>query len=173
MLRVARATLGGGGAVAFSKWNGAGFAEPGIGGQDAGVLPARGCSGHQGMGQISFNDVLGLYLMTFVCSGTAQGAWYYSTATSLDRQNWSAPQLIGGSQLPVVPGCASDGTGTSFDGWYPSFVSPGVAAGHTSASGTVLYMSGCDRGSRTFLARTFTIGAPPRPSVVAGEPPGE
>jgi hypothetical protein len=173
MLRVARATLGGGGAVAFSKWNGAGFAEPGIGGQDAGVLPARGCSGHQGMGQISFNDVLGLYLMTFVCSGTAQGAWYYSTATSLDRQNWSAPQLIGGSQLPVVPGCASDGTGTSFDGWYPSFVSPGVAAGHTAASGTVLFMSGCDRGSRTFLARTFTIGAPPRPSVVAGEPPGE
>jgi hypothetical protein len=164
LLRVARATLGGSGTIAFSKWSGGGFTEPGLGGSDAGVLPAKGCTGHQGMGQISFNDALGLYLMTFVCSGATEGSWYYSTATSLDRQNWAAPQPILGSQLSVVSGCASDGTGTAFDGWYPSFVSPGVAAGHTAASGSVLYMSGCDRGSRTFLARTFTVTAPPRPA---------
>ncbi len=173
MVRVARAPLGEGGTVAFSKWKDGAFGQPGIGGLDSGVLPARGCAGHQGMGQISHNDALGLYLFTFVCSGTSVGAWYYSTATSLDHQNWTAPQLIEGSQYPVVSGCASDGTGTSFDGWYPSFVSPGVPAGHTSASGSVLYMYGCDRGSRTFQARTFTIAAPSRPSATVGKPPAQ
>jgi hypothetical protein len=172
-LRVARATLGGNGAVAFSKWYDGAFTEPGIGGQDSGVLPAKGCVGHQGNGQISYNDALGLYLMTFVCFGATQGAWYYSTATSLDRQNWTAPQVIDGSQYPIVLGCATDGTGSSFDGIYPSFVSPGVAAGHTAASGTVLFMKGCDRGSRTFLARTFTISTTPRPLAAGGIPPAE
>jgi hypothetical protein len=172
-LRVARAALGGNGAVAFSKWYDGAFTEPGIGGLDSGVLPAKGCVGHQGNGQISYNDALGLYLMTFVCFGTTQGAWYYSTATSLDRQNWTAPRMIDGSQYPIVLGCAADGTGSSFDGIYPSFVSPGVAAGHTSASGTVLFMNGCDRGSRTFLARTFTVAAPPRPSAMVPDPPSQ
>jgi hypothetical protein len=162
MLRVARAALGGNGPVGFSKWNDGAFGEPGIGGQDSGVLPARGCTGHQGMGQISYDDALGLYLMTFVCSGTTQGAWYYATATSLERQNWTAPQMIENSQLPVTSGCATDGTGTAFDGWYPSFMSPGSPAGHVATAGSVFYMHGCDRGSRTFLARTFTITAPPR-----------
>lgn len=162
-LRVARAALGGSGTVAFSKWYEGAFSQPGLGGLDSAALPAKGCLGHQGMGQISFNDALGLYMMTFVCSGATQGAWYYALATSLDRQNWSAPQMIDGSQDPIVSGCATDGTGTQFDGWYPSFVSPGVAAGHTGLAGTVLYMNGCDRGGRTFLARTFTITAPPHP----------
>ncbi len=163
MLRVARAPLGGNETVTFSKWYDGAFGEPGIGGQDSGVLPARGCTGHQGMGQISHADALGLYLLTFVCSNSTQGAWYYSTATSLDRQNWTAPQPIANSQLPVTQGCATDGTGTAFDGWYPSFMSPGSPAGHTAKAGSVFYMSGCDRGGRTFLARTFTITAPPRP----------
>lgn len=162
-LRMARATLGGTGPIAFSKWYRGAFGEPGIGGEDSGVLPARGCAGHQGMGQISYNDALGVYLLTFVCSGTNQAAWYFSTATSLDRQDWVAPQMIEGSQFPVTLGCASDGTGTSFDGWYPSFVSPGSPAGHTGASGSVFFMKGCDRGSRSFAVRTFAIVAPHRP----------
>ena len=164
MLRVARAVLGGSGPVSFSKWSDGAFSEPGIGGMDSSVLPARGCSGHQGNGQISYNDALGLYLMTFVCSSPTQGAWYYSTATSLDRENWTAPRLIANSQLPVTQGCATDGTGSAFDGWYPSFMSPESPAGHTATSGSVFYMFGCDRGSRTFLARTFTITAPARPA---------
>ena len=171
MVRMARTALGGSGTIAFSKWYEGSFGQPGLGGLDSAVLPAKGCTGHQGMGQVSYNDALGLYLFTFVCSGTSAGAWYYSTATSLDHQNWAAPQMIDGSQYPIVSGCATDGTGTSFDGWYPSFVSPGTPAGHTSTSGSVLYMSGCDRGSRTFLARSFTIASPPRPSAVADKPP--
>jgi hypothetical protein len=99
-----------------------------------------------------------------VCSSSTQGAWYFSTATSLDRENWTAPLLIANSQLPVTQGCAMDGTGTAFDGWYPSFMSPGSPVGHTATTGFVFYMNGCDRGSRTFLARTFTITAPPRPA---------
>lgn len=172
-LRVARAALGGSGTIAFSKWYEGAFSQPGLGGLDSPVLPAKGCVGHQGMGQISFDDALGVYLLTFVCSGTTSGAWYYAVATSLDHQNWSAPQMIDGSSYPIVTGCATDGTGTQFDGWYPSFVSPGVAAGHMGLAGTVLTMNGCDRGGRTFLARTFTIGAPPRPSVMAGVRPPE
>ncbi len=164
MLRVARGDLGKPGPVGLTKWMGGTFSQPGIGGQDSAVLPAKGCTGHQGMGQISYDDALGLYLMTFVCSSASQGAWYYSTATRLDRQNWTAPRMIENSQFPVVQGCATDGTGSAFDGWYPSFMSPGSAAGHTAMSGSVFFMNGCDRGSRTFLARTFTITGPPRPA---------
>ncbi len=164
LIRVARATLGGSGTLTFSKWNNGSFSQPGIGGLDSGVMPSKGCSGHQGNGQINYNDALGLYLMTFVCSSSTQGAWYFSTATSLDRQNWTAPQMIDNSQLPVIQGCATDGTGSEFDGWYPSFMSPGSPAGHTSTAGSVFFMGGCDRGSRVFRARTFTIIAPSRPA---------
>lgn len=162
-LRVARAALGGSGTIAFSKWKDGSFSSPGLGGADDPMIAAKGCVGHQGMGQISHDDALGLYLLTFVCSGTSQGAWYYSVATSLERQSWSAPRLIDGSLFPVTSGCASDGTGTHFDGWYPSFVSSGVPAGHLALSGSVFFMNGCDRGTRSFAARTFTIGAPPHP----------
>ena len=122
------------------------------------------------MAQISYNDALRLYLMTFVCVSLQpdqqgvlqpyQAAWYFSTATSLDSQNWTAPQTIENSQFPVTQGCGG-GSGRSFDGWYPSFMSPGSAAGNTSSSGHVFFMNGCDIGARTFMARTFTITAPP------------
>ncbi len=70
MIRVARAALGGSGAVSLSRsGTTARSASRGSAGLDSGVLPARGCTGHQGMGQISYNDALGLYLFTFVCSG--------------------------------------------------------------------------------------------------------
>ena len=170
LIRVARASLGESGELAFTKWYRGSFSQPGIGGLDSAVLPATGCTGRQGSSQISYNDALGLYLFTFGCTGQTQGAWYYSTATSLDFQNWTAPRMIENSQGPVSQGCASDGTGSSFDGFYPSFMSPGSPAGHTSTAGTVFFMGGCDRQGRVFRARTFTIAAPPRPSVVAGEP---
>ena len=169
--RVARATLGGGGQISFSKWYNGAFSEPGIGGQDSGVLPSHGCTGYQNMAQISYNDALRLYLMTFVCVSLQpdqqgvlqpyQAAWYFSTATSLDSQNWTAPQIIENSQFPVTQGCGIDGSGRAFDGWYPSFMSPGSAAGNTSSLGYVFFMNGCDIGARTFMARTFTITAPP------------
>ncbi|MGD0947975.1 MAG: hypothetical protein ABSA52_11130 [Candidatus Binatia bacterium] len=167
LARVARATLGGDGQLSFLKWHNGAFSEPGIGGLDSGVLPSHGCTGYQDMAHISYNDALGVYLMTFVCVSLEQGptsvsepyqaAWYFSTATSLDDQNWAAPQLIENSQFPVTQACGIDGSGAAFDGWYPSFVSPGAAADHTSASGRVFFMNGCDTGKRTFMSRTFAI----------------
>ena len=54
------------------------------------------------MPEITYNDDLGLYFMIFVGNLCAQGhtAWYYSTATSLDREDWTTPQMIANSEHP-------------------------------------------------------------------------
>lgn len=171
LIRVARGELGGEDKLSFFKWykpplsEAGAFSEPGIGGLDSGVLPSGGCTGRQNMSQISYNDVLGVYMMTFVCvfleDDQPQAAWFFSTATSLDDQDWSPPQMIENSQFPVIAGCANDGTGNAFDGWYPSFMSRGFAAGHLSRSGRVFFQNGCDRGERIFTSRRFTITGPP------------
>ncbi|MCI4371601.1 MAG: hypothetical protein L3J78_03030 [Thermoplasmata archaeon] len=106
--------------------------------------------------------------MTFVCVSftkdqttglfkPSQAAWYFSTATSLDLQNWTAPQLIENSQFPVASPCGGVG-GTAFDGWYPSFMSPGSRAGHTSQEGFVFFLNGCNVSlARSFTRRRFHI----------------
>ncbi len=126
------------------------------------MLPAPGCpNGQQFMPEISRNDDLGLYLIVFVCRSTASGSpvgtWYYATATSLDLQDWTAPAPIDGSQFPIVEPCPGLTSGGQFDGWYPSLVSPGAAAGHTKLAGRVFFQDGCDTGQRRFASRTFTI----------------
>ncbi|HUH83748.1 MAG TPA: hypothetical protein VLX85_04020, partial [Stellaceae bacterium] len=89
------------------------------------------------------------------------GAWFYSTATSLERQDWTPPQMILNSQHTVSP-CTNNTNGSTFDGWYPSFVSLGADAGHTRLTGRVFFMNGCDTGlDRTFMARDFVIGIGP------------
>ena len=162
MLRMARAKLGASGQISLFKWFNGGYTEPGIGGQDSAVLPSRGCIGRQNMGQISYSDTLGLYVMLFVCidakAGVSyQGAWYFSTATSLDLQDWTPPQMVGGSLYPATPACASDGSGGAFDGWYPSLMSPNTASGHIINTGFIFFMNGCDTGTRQFMSRSFTI----------------
>jgi hypothetical protein len=117
---------------------------------------------------ITYNDDLRLYMMLFVCNnnstdGTA--AWYYSTATSLERQNWSVPQKIVNSERNVIAPCdtkAVPPNGNDFDGFYLSFLSPGAHAGHTRLTGKVFLLNGCDTGlPRTFASRTFTITVEP------------
>jgi hypothetical protein len=67
--------------------------------------------------------------------------------------------LIQNSQFPLTTGCAFDGSGRSFDGWYPSFMSQNRAEGHLGETGQVFFMNGCDPGlKRKFMSRTFTIG---------------
>jgi hypothetical protein len=112
------------------------------------------------MGEITYNDDLGLYLMIFVCNSSSQGsaAWYYSTATSLDLQNWTVPQPIANSEKGVTSPCnLDDNTGSKFDGFYPSFMSPGAAPGHTRLTGRAFFMDGCDTVARTFGSRAFVI----------------
>ncbi len=169
--RIARAKLGADPLV-FLKWSNGSFSEPGIGGADTPFLPSAGCAGATHMSEITRNDDLGLYVTLFVCEwgpGSARvAAWYYSTATSLDLQDWSVPQMIDNSQFPVTSPCSSDGRGTQFDGWYPSSMSPGAPAGHTKLTGFIFYQNGCDTGKRVFMSRAFTITATPGPAVISG-----
>ncbi|HUK13972.1 MAG TPA: hypothetical protein VLW17_11785 [Thermoanaerobaculaceae bacterium] len=115
------------------------------------------------MADLSHNDDLGRYLMVFVCvagtSGSQTGSWYYSTATSLDPEDWSGPALVTGSQFTLTSPCPGLTNGQQFDGFYPSLMSPGVAAGHTRLSGKVFFINGCDTGKRTFTSRDLAITA--------------
>ena len=160
-LRIARSLLGGNGQVAFMKWNNGSFSTPGIGGADSAILPAGGCNGTQDMGALHRFDPLGIYLVIFVCRNQAaqQASWYFSTATSLDLQDWSVPQLIAGSQSTLIVPCpvAGNTDGQQFDGWFPSLVSPGAAAGHISQAGYAFYGKGCNTDMRSFNRRTFSI----------------
>jgi len=167
LVRVARAQLGQN-PLTFLKWYDGSFSQPGIGGLDTGVTPSAGCAnGMQDHPQISFNDDLGMYLLMFVCQANSMAAWYYSTATSLDLQDWTEPQMIANSQYPITKLCSAAGTGgNQFDGWYPSFMSPGAAAGHTKLTGMVFFQNGCDTGARVFASRTFTISTQPQPAPV-------
>jgi uncharacterized protein (TIGR03437 family) len=163
LIRVARAKLGQDPLV-FSKWYNGSFNQPGIGGLDSGAPPGPGCAnGGQAHSEINYNDDVGLYLMIFVCvngpAGTRAGAWYFSTATSLDLQDWTEPQMILNSQFPLTSPCPGQTDGGQFDGWYPSFMSPGAASGHTKLTGRVFFQNGCDTGARQFMSRTFTITA--------------
>ena len=114
---------------------------------------------------MTYNDDLGQYLLIYKCvsgpSGARVGAWWFSTATSLDLQDWSTPQLIQGSQFPITSPCAGKPSGEDFDGHYPSSMSPGAAAGHTKLTGRVFFINGCDTGTRAFTARTFTMTIAP------------
>jgi hypothetical protein len=162
LLRIARAELHSSNALpTFWKWYNNSFSQPGIGGMDTSFLPVGNCPGRQVMGSLSYNDDLGLYVMIFVCNSFSvdgYGAWYYSTAPSLDSQDWAPPQLIAGSRKKITAPCNTNGSGSSFDGFYPSIMSPGAAAGHTRLTGKVFFLNGCDTGlPRAFESRDFTI----------------
>jgi hypothetical protein len=171
-VRVARAQLGAD-PLTFMKWyqdspsSPGSFSQPGIGGLDSAVMPSTGCgSVLQDTPEISYNDDLGLYLMIFLCysgpAGARVGGWYYSTATSLDLEDWTAPQLIENSQYPNTMPCPGQTDGNDFDGDHPSTLSPGAASGHTKLTGYIfLTHIACDLASRQFLSRTFTITAAP------------
>ena len=175
-IRVARARLGniyrgfGNGwapPLQFWKWYNGGFTQPGIGGLDSAVFPSTQCLGVTRMSEITRNDDLGLYMLIFVCSpssvtstGERMAAWYYSTATSLELQDWTAPQPIAGSES-AFPSCPSS-SGQVFDGFYPSFISPGAPAGHTRLTGLAFFLNGCDTGQpRALSSRSFTITVEP------------
>jgi uncharacterized protein (TIGR03437 family) len=165
-IRVARAKLGSDPLV-FQKWYNGSFSQPGIGGMETTVLPSGGCPGGHTQAETSYNDDLGLYLMIFNCTvgpaGSQTLSWFYSTATSLDLQDWTVPQMIQNSQFPVISPCPGLTAGEQVDGWYPSLVSPGAAPGHTKLTGFVFLYNGCANGnsSRRFMSRTFTITAGP------------
>lgn len=177
-MRIARAKLGGERPLQFKKWyvdpvtHQGGWTQDGVGGLDSGFTPSVGCAepSYQVGGQISYVDELRLYLLTFVCvnlQGQADNTyaqvsagWYYSTAQSLENQSWSAPQPIVNSFKPITTD--SHGDGRYFDGWYPSFFSPGCKPGHLSLSGQVFLLNGNAIGvEHQFASRAFRIDTTP------------
>lgn len=175
-IHVARAALGTN-HPSFMKWSNGSFSQPGLGGLDTTSVTPQTCPNIT-MAGINYVDDIGAYLLTFVCfsakTGSSSGAWYYSTATSLDLQDWTPPQMIQNSQYPITV-CAG-GNVPQFDGWYPSLMSPGAAVGHVKLTGTVFYLQGCVAGEnsaatpRIFASRTFTIvtQAQPAPVLTSG-----
>jgi hypothetical protein len=161
----------------FYKWYNGTFSQPGIAGLDSGVIPTTGCTGRQSMSGITYNDDLGMYLMIFVCNPSSTSpegvipkityaAWYYSTATSLELEDWTPPQPILNSEHEIVAPCNTtdpkEPSGSAFDGFYPSFMSPGAPAGHIRLTGFAFFLNGCDTGlPRKFASRKFTITAEP------------
>jgi hypothetical protein len=91
------------------------------------------------------------------------GAWFFSTNSDLSKEgDWSQPQLIPGSDMPITAGNGSNGD-VVFSGWYPSFMSlstvpqgdPGyMASGELGLDGYVFYMTG-SRGDPTENGRSF------------------
>jgi hypothetical protein len=166
-IHIARGLLGGTGPVTFLKWNNGSFSSPGIGGAETTMVPAGGCVGGQGMPSIYKIDSLNVFVLTFVCRNeqTAQAGWYFSTASSLDLQDWSVPQLIQNSQSVLAVPCPGQAStdGEQFDGWFQSLMSPGAASGHIAQAGYAFIGTGCDTGTRSFARRTFAInvGASP------------
>ncbi len=130
--------------------------------------PTTGCAtpSYQVNGQISYADAVHVYLLTFVCANlqeqsdgsylTVQAGWYYSTATSLETQDWTTPQLMPNSLKPVTTD--RSGGGRYFDGWYPSFMSPGCRAGHLALSDNAFFLNGNSIGvAHQLNSRAFNI----------------
>lgn len=146
--------------VTFQRWYNGSFSSPGIGGTDSPQPWTGACPSPTFPVQhtISYVDGIGLYLLTFVCQSSASAtpsAWYYTTATSLDLQDWGPPQMMQNAQFPENGACAQNG-------WYSSFMSPGAAPSHVGLTGTAFYKS-C---SPQFSSRTFTITTQPQPAPV-------
>ena len=52
---------------------------------------------------------------------------------------------------------SSNTNGQQFDGWFPSFMTPGAASGHIGQAGFAFYGSGCNTDQRKFARRPFAI----------------
>jgi hypothetical protein len=124
------------------------------------VVPSTGsarCDRTVRQPSVTYNTYLQAYLMTFIC----KDGWYYSTASSLDRQDWIPPRQF--FQEPG-PGMFSKGSETDEN---VVFFTPGSSSALTTGkNGYVLYAS-TPRWLElpwTLYARTFSfeVVMPPR-----------
>jgi hypothetical protein len=179
-LMIARAPLNGGSlaVVNFLKWDGSGYVNPGLGGDDAPIFPSgpyANCGDEtqsRQMGSISYVEGTKQYLLTFVCASPTDpslggppsirdpditgAAWFYSTSYHLDNPVWSAPKEIIGSWSTFGPGAFN------YKGNYPTFMSLDSKPGHLLTNGYVFYLWGSPTGNtpppgRQYSSRYFTI----------------
>jgi len=130
-------------------------------------------TGKGGQPQLSYYQPTGEYVLTFVCTshGDPAGsdadnpqngsAWFWSTTTDLESQNWSTPRQIYGSWNNWTINNDKNGkTCASYNGWYPTFMSLNQTPGQLSQNGYVFYMIGglgCTPPLRQYASRAFTI----------------
>ncbi len=177
-LALARAQLNGGGSrLSFAKWDGQFFAAPGIGGDEAPLLPVgdfANCgdpSQSRSQGSLSYVEQTQQYLLVFVCnsptdptgrdtSGQPGSAWFFSTSYDLsDPHQWTTPQPVTGSWN------AWDNVGCPvYNGWYPTLMSLDHQPGRLTTRGYVFYLWGClgaakngPTPERQYSSRAFTI----------------
>ena len=170
---VARAKLGAD-PLNFQKWYNGAFSEPGIGGMDGSAIPS-GCGGRsQFHSEISYNDDLG-DVPPDLRVPNRPGRSRYRRVVLLHRDQPRSSELDGAADDPehAKPGHGLPGPvmEDSYDGYYPSTVSPGAAAGHTKLTGYFFFLSGCGvPGNRQFMSRTFTITTQPQtaPTLTSG-----
>lgn len=110
--------------------------------------PLSGCTPPERQAGITYNDFLGLYLLTMTCD---QG-WYFSTSS--DLVTWSEPVQF--YQAPFPNNTLADGQ--EFD-WYPTLYSPGAKSPATThRTGYVYYTKGNYNSSPHIMyRRSFTI----------------
>lgn len=109
------------GAPSFKKFNNGFIAPFDQAGQPVVPIDASGNCASQQRPSVSYNTVLGRYLMILVCNpskGNRIPQWYYTTTTSIDTQAWATP-------IPLA-------TFSGGHAWYPSFVSPDQPDGSTT-----------------------------------------
>jgi hypothetical protein len=185
-VRVSQAALNGmSDKLDFHKWDGNKFGPEGLGGDEVSVLPTGpfancedpdpSANQNQFGSSISYFEQTNQYLLTFVCVSKGdpaypQGpdnaikgaAWFWSTTSDLTTQAWSPPAEIEGSWSAFT----DTDVCSNFDGFYPTFMSPGKTAGHLGINGYVFYLHGCQPGGtpegRFFSSRSFKISIRPK-----------
>lgn len=173
-IQIARAQLGGADPLEFQKYlvagNSGGFTSAGLDGAGSNIVPFTPigspgatpvCTGTQYQPGLSYNEALHRYLMTMVCevsSMPGQLAWFYSTATSLEAEDWTTPRIIDNTQSTATSPCPNNTNGVDFDGWYPSLYSTDLASGHTGTNNVAFFLDGCNLDkNRQFGSRPVTV----------------
>jgi hypothetical protein len=130
----------------------------------------------RGSPSISYFPATKQYLLTFVCrsvgdpayganqpDAVAGAAWFYATSSDLsDPNQWSQrpPQEIVGTWNAFRSADGLTSNTDFYNGWYPTFMSPGQRPGWLATSGYAFYLWGCEGGGcagRQFTSRRFTI----------------
>ena len=161
--RARLASLGTSGAGTWSKYTGGNsWTEPGLGGRGVAVVNTTGCT-RPAQPWVGYTTGLRRYVMLVIC----QEGWFFSSATDLDREDWTPLTQV------YTPQYHEFTNGKPTDDNF-MLVSPGGSGATIGGSGDVLYAHDVAWGQhparRSLWYRPFTISLgvpqrcpPPRP----------
>ena len=113
---------------------------------------------------VTYNTYLQKYVMTFIC----RTGWFFTTATDLEKQDWSEPQQFYTAPCTsgtTTPSCGIFTRGNQTDDNMIFFTPENASNQITGQTGLVLYahtpawLDHWDVNSLTFYARTFSFYA--------------